>query len=209
MISSTSVSQAQPSFLLRRVRIALVIALGVASSVALAGCAPSSATPAPASTEALVAGDIPDNQVFVPVTSDSGAFTVTVPEGWSSAVVDGVTTYTDKLNSVSVEQTAAASAPTVDSATNDLVPQLLASRSNASAGDVSTFTARGGSGIHITFTADSAKDAVTGTTRPDAVEVYLFWQRGQQVALTLEGPTTADNVDPWKIVSDSFMWSGK
>ncbi|MCU1416180.1 MAG: lipoprotein [Schumannella sp.] len=210
MVTSIPARPHRPSLTLRRIRVAAVIVtLGIASAVGLTGCAPSTSTPAPASTEALVAGDIPDDQVFVPVTSASGAFTVSVPEGWSSATVNGVTTYTDKLNSISVEQTAVATAPTVDSVANDLLPHVLASRSNAAAGDVATFTAKGGSGIHLTYTADSAKDAVTGATRPDAVEVYLFWQGGQRVALTLEGPTTADNVDPWKIVSDSFTWTGK
>ncbi len=184
-----------------------MLTLGVTGT--LAACSPATSSPKPASTEALVSGDIPDNQAFVTVTGETGAFTITVPEGWSSAKTGGVTTYTDKLNSISIEQTAAASAPTVGSVTSGVVPALLASRKNSAGGDVVTFTAKGGSGIHVAFTADSAADPVTGTSRPDAIEVYIFWQAGQQVALTVEGPTTADNVDPWKIVRDSFTWTGK
>ena len=139
------------------------------------------------------------------VKGNSGTFTLSVPEGWSESTSGTVTTYTDKLNSVSVEETAASAAPTVDSARASAVPAILAARSNTSDAKVSTFAARGGSGIHIAFTADSAADPVTGTTRPDAIEVYQFWMSGKQVAVTLEGPTTADNVDPWKIVTDSLL----
>jgi hypothetical protein len=187
----------------RAVALSLVLALGVA--VALGACASPSSTP----SEVSQAGDIPDDQVFVPVSGESGAFTVTVPEGWSSATVGGVTTYTDKLNSISIEQTAVSAAPTVDSVTADVVPGLLAARTNSAGGEATAFTAKGGDGIHVAFTADSAADPVTGKSRPDAVEVYLFWRAGQQVALTLEGPTTADNVDPWRIVSDSFTWTNQ
>jgi hypothetical protein len=44
---------------------------------------------------------------------------------------------------------------------------------------------------------------VTGKTVKDAVEQYIFFKNGKEVNLTLSGPTTADNVDPWKLVSNS------
>jgi hypothetical protein len=40
----------------------------------------------------------------------------------------------------------------------------------------------------------------------DAFERYAFYRGGQEVDLTLSGPLHADNVDPWRIVSDSFGW---
>ena len=40
----------------------------------------------------------------------------------------------------------------------------------------------------------------------DAVERYEFWKAGTEVVLTLSGPQGADNVDPWRIVTDSFGW---
>jgi hypothetical protein len=30
---------------------------------------------------------------------------------------------------------------------------------------------------------------------------------GREVVLTLSGPKGADNVDPWRIVTDSLRWS--
>ena len=40
----------------------------------------------------------------------------------------------------------------------------------------------------------------------DAVERYSFWHNGIEAVLTLSGPKGADNVDPWRIVSDSLKW---
>jgi hypothetical protein len=38
------------------------------------------------------------------------------------------------------------------------------------------------------------------------VERYEFWRAGREVVLTLAGPVDADNVDPWRTVSDSLRW---
>jgi len=38
------------------------------------------------------------------------------------------------------------------------------------------------------------------------VERYAFWRAGTTVILTLSGPQGADNVDPWRMVTDSFGW---
>ncbi|MDT4904221.1 MAG: hypothetical protein QOH52_2237, partial [Pseudonocardiales bacterium] len=42
-----------------------------------------------------------------------------------------------------------------------------------------------------------------------AVERYEFWKNGNEVVLTLAAPVGADNVDPWRKVTDSFAWTGK
>jgi hypothetical protein len=71
---------------------------------------------------------------------------------------------------------------------------------------VTTVGRKAGQAVRITYRADSAPDPVTGKTIADAVERYEFWHSGQEVALTLSGPTGADNVDPWKLVSDALQW---
>ena len=57
----------------------------------------------------------------------------------------------------------------------------------------------------VTYEADSAPNAVTGKAVREAVERYTFWRAGQQVVLTLSGPKGADNVDPWRIVTNSLV----
>ena len=52
----------------------------------------------------------------------------------------------------------------------------------------------------------SANSAVTSKARQNAVERYVFFHGGRRVTLTLSGPKGADNVDPWRTVTNSFRW---
>jgi hypothetical protein len=170
------------------------------SSTTKAATGGASSTP-----ETNPAGDIPDNQVYVPFTPLGGGFEVKVPEGWARSGNGAATTFTDKLNSIRIETQPASAAPTVASATHEL-PKIKAAAHGFVPGKVTTITRKAGQAVRITYRADSAPDPVTGKTVADAVERYEFWHAGRQVVLTLSGPTGADNVDPWKLVSDSLRW---
>jgi hypothetical protein len=61
--------------------------------------------------------------------------------------------------------------------------------------------------IRTTYLADATANAVTGKAGTNAVERYVFFHNGKDVILTLTGPKGADNVDPWKIVTDSVTWT--
>jgi hypothetical protein len=167
----------------------------------------STSNPAPAATEINPPGDIPDNQAFVTYRGVSGAYAVAVPEGWASTVNADATVFTDKFNSVRVAESKAPSAPTVATATSTQVAQLQASVPSFALGKVEAFTRAGGSGVLITYLADSPRDPVTDKVVRDAVEAYLFWKNGTLVTLTLIGPQNADNVDPWAKVTGSFGWA--
>ena len=160
----------------------------------------------PNGPEVNPAGDIPDNQVFVVYTPPSGGFSVKVPEGWARTEAGGAVTFTDKLNRVRMETVAAASAPTVQSAQQQEVPAIQASVKRYEAGKVTTVTRKAGGAVLITYRADAAPDPVTGKVVHDDVERYEFWKAGKTVILTLSGPQGADNVDPWRIVTDSLTW---
>ncbi len=152
------------------------------------------------------AGDIPDNQVFVDYTPPSGGYHLKVPEGWARSEAGGAVVFTDKLNSVRMETAAAASAPTVQSATQTEVPAIKASAKNYEAGKVSQLSRKAGPAVLITYRADSDANPVTGKVIHLDVERYEFWRNGTEAILTLSGPVGADNVDPWRIVTDSFGW---
>jgi len=167
----------------------------------------SPAAPSPAVTESNPPGDIPDNQAFVPYRGASGHYTVEVPEGWALTASGGSAAFTDKLNSITALETAAPSAPTVASVTATQVPSLASSVPKFQLVKVATFTRAGGSGVLITYLADSPANPVTGKVVRDAVESFLFLKNGQLVTLSLSGPQSADNVDPWAKVSGSFRWT--
>ncbi|MET9357292.1 hypothetical protein ABZY14_30605 [Streptomyces sp. NPDC006617] len=162
-----------------------------------------------APTESNPPGDIPDNQVYVSYRPSGGSFTgftVKVPEGWARTGQGSTAVFTDKLNTVKITAASASSAPTTSSVTNTVVPQLRSRVSKFAAPKVSEVTRHAGRVVLLTYQGDSAKDPVTGKVVRDAFERYAFHRAGHEVDLTLSGPVTADNVDPWRIVSDSFAW---
>ena len=185
--------------------LAATLSVSMLAGACSSGSSPSAA-PDPNLAEDNPAGDIPDNQVFVPYKS-AGLFAVSVPEGWARTTDGDSATFTDKLNSVMITSHPADAAPTVQSATSQEVPQVAASAPNYSPGDVSAVQRSGGQAILITYESDSPKDPVTGKVIHDAVERYEFYKDGTEAILTLSGPVGADNVDPWMIVSDSFSWT--
>lgn len=167
----------------------------------------SSASPsAPHATEFNPPGDIPDNAVFVDHVAPGSAVHFTVPEGWAKAASGGVTTFTDKYNSVSIEVRKRASAPTVASAKQQDLPELRSTVPNYASGEVTMVTRAHGAAVHITYLLDSAPNPVTDKVVRDVAERFEFWQAGEEAILTLTGPEHADNVDPWQIVSDSLQW---
>jgi hypothetical protein len=165
------------------------------------------ATVDPNAPEPSAVGDIPDNTAYIPVTFAAGPFTVKVPEGWARTDASGGTTFTDNFNSVQLLATPASSAPTTQSARDAEVPSIQSSSTNFQLGKVTTVTRKGGAAVVITYKADSAPSAVTGKVRQLAVERYEFWQNGKEAIIVLSGPVGADNVDPWKTITDSFSWS--
>ncbi|MFE5084044.1 hypothetical protein [Streptomyces mirabilis] len=161
---------------------------------------------APAPTESNPPGDIPDNQAYLAFRPSGGAFTVKVPEGWARTGQGGATVFTDKLNRVEIATASASSAPTVTSVGSEVVPRLRGQVPKFDGPKVSQVNRHAGSAVLLTYQGDSAADPVTGKVVRDAFERYAFYRQGHEVDLTLSGPVNADNVDPWRIVTDSFSW---
>jgi hypothetical protein len=191
---------------------AAIVAIGAAgcgasSSSSSSGGAKPSNTPAAKATETSPAGDIPDNQAYVAYAPPAGGFTVKVPEGWSRSAAGGAVTFTDKRNTIRVETKAAQAPLTARDARQTELPKLASSVSGFQPGKVTTVARKAGTAVRITYMAKAKTDPVTGKSGQDAVERYVFFHNGKDVILTLSGPKGADNVDPWKIVTDSVTWS--
>lgn len=183
---------------------ALAVTAGLA--VSLAACGSSSSAPAapgpasPSAAETNPSGDIPDNIAYVPYKPPGGRYSVAVPEGWSRSGSGGVVVFTDKLNSVRVEVRPLVAAPTQASVRDR---ELAGKGATAT---LSTVTLPAGPAVKATYQTDSAPDPVTGKTRRDTVERFSLWKSGTEAVLTLAGPVGADNVDPYKKITDSFAW---
>jgi len=178
---------------------------GSTTSGAFGSTAPAGAVD-PNAPEVVEPGDIPDNQVFVPFTWPDGGVTVDVPEGWARTTSGQQITFTDKYNSITIAKSTAASPPTVESVTSTGLSDVSSDPTFALT-DVKPVSRKGGDGILARYEIASAPNAVTGKKAQLAVERYVFAHNGEQVALTLSGAKGADNVDPWRIVSDLLTWT--
>jgi hypothetical protein len=189
----------------------ILLAAVAAIALVAAGCGSSSsprATSATGAPDASPSGDIPDNQAYVRYAPRGTAYSVEVPEGWSRTAAGGATVFTDKLNAIRVESRPARRALTVAAARATEVPRLRAAVKGFRPGTVTTVSRRAGSAVRIAYLATARPNEVTGKAGVDAVERYVFFHGGRQVVLTLSGPRGADNVDPWRIVTDSLRWTG-
>ena len=188
---------------------AAVVALLVAGCGSGGSSSPGQAagTAAASPTESSPLGDIPDNQVYVPYSPPDGSFTVTVPEGWARTPVTGGVSFTDKLNTVTIQQLSGRPQPTENSVRDSELADLAKQDPSVTLGTVDTRSLPVGDVIHATYTADSLRDPVTGQVTRDDVELYVFWNNGSEVLLTLSGPHGADDVDAWRTVSSSFTWN--
>ncbi len=183
-----------------RIPIALALLL-----VLLAGCGGSSSSSSskpvdPNAKESSPAGDIPDNQAFVAFSPPGADYSVKVPEGWAQTARGAAVTLTDKLNSIRMEERAPVAARTE-------LPRLKQTVKGFQSPKLSIVKRSSARAVRIAYLADAQADPVTQRTGTNAVERYLFSHNGKQVVLTLSGPKGADNVDPWRLVTDSLRWA--
>lgn len=162
-----------------------------------------SAAPVPVQTEFNPPGDIPDNQTYVPHTVPGSRVTVSAPEGWSQSTIPGGLRFQDKLNSIEIALSRSGGVPTTAGALAAALPTLRATVAKFSAGSASTVQRAAGTAVLLTYQGDSPRDAVTNKVVRDVFQRYVFWRHGMTVVLTLGCPTNADNVDPWRTVSNS------
>lgn len=153
------------------------------------------------------AGDIPDNQAYVPYVLPGRGVTVKVPEGWGRVTSPSATVFTDKLNSIRVETRPASAPLTVARARATEVSRLRRAVRGFSPGPVTQVTRHAGTAVRIDYLAAAPPNPVTGKRVTDAVERYVFFHAGRDLVLTVSGPKGADNVDPWRIVTSSVRFT--
>jgi hypothetical protein len=160
---------------------------------------------APAPVESNVPGDIPDNVAYVPYTNPVGHFSLRHPEGWVSAGSGSSVTFTDKLNGIHAQAVGGAT-PTLASARSQDVPALMRSQPAFELRDVKAVTLPAGPGVLIVYRRNSAADPVTGRVFRDEVQRYEVARGGHGVDLELYGAVGSDNVDPYRMISQSLRF---
>jgi hypothetical protein len=191
-------------------------------ALALAGCGSSSSsspphtssTSAPASTsgvnpnqrETLPPGDIPDTIAYVPYADHALRLTISTPEGWSRMTQGGHLVFTDKLNRVEVFTAARATVPTPASVKSSELPAIARSVKTFHLQSISRVGRHAGPAVRIAYLGDSPPNPVTGKVGTLAFERYDFFHRGREVVVLLSSPNGSDNVDPWRIITNSLRW---
>ncbi len=162
----------------------------------------------PNAPESLPPGDIPDTIAFVPYAWPRHHLTVTTPEGWSRSSSTGTVVFTDKLNTVRVEDAPARGPLSVASARSREIPTIAAATKGFKLQSVSTVSRPAGPAVRIAYLGYSKPDPVTGKFGVLAFERYEFLHKGREVILILSAPSGSDNVDPWRKVTSSLRFSG-
>lgn len=150
-------------------------------------------------------GDIPDDQVFVTYDSQSG-FSLKVPEGWSRTASDHGVRFFDKYDEIVASYATVSTAPTVASARNAEVPELEKAGHAVKVTAVKAVKLAAGPAIRIDYLANSAPNSVTNKRIRLEHERFILFKSGKTVTLDLAAPAGADNVDQWRLISNSLQW---
>jgi hypothetical protein len=67
-------------------------------------------------------------------------------------------------------------------------------------------TVKGKPGIKVSYTTTSAPNQVTGKRVTLIVDRYEFAKNGRVAVLDLGTPRGVDNVDAYRLMSESFTW---
>lgn len=174
-----------------------------APATTTAAQAPSSSGPGALQAEAnaTAAGDIPDNQVFLVFHNGPAGYSIRYPEGWAQRGSGNSVVFRDKNNIVRIAVSKGAT-PTATTIRGDLAhvkgvklrraPQAIALPA--------------GRAFKVSYSTVSAPNAVTGKRVTLLVDRYYVWRGGRRAVIDLGTPVGVDNVDAYRLMSESFQW---
>jgi hypothetical protein len=151
-------------------------------------------------------GDIPDTQVFVKYVSKASGYKIQAPEGWARKVkVDNVS-FIDKFDGLKIEISKTKIPLTVESIKKNQVADMQKSGRAVNIKLIKEVKLGSGKAILVSFDSNSEPNLVTNKQIRLENESYFFYKDGKLALLTLWAPLGADNVDQWKLISNSFRW---
>ena len=60
--------------------------------------------------------------------------------------------------------------------------------------------------VKVTYTTQGAKSPVTGQRPKITVDRYVYFKGGKVATVDLANPVGVDNVDAYRMISESFRW---
>jgi hypothetical protein len=202
-------------FSIHRFSIAALAALAITAPV-VAGCGSKSSSsnsststtsasgPLSAEAKSTATGDIPDNQAFLTFKSTAAHYSIKYPEGWTQQGTGRDVKFQDKNNLVHIV-VANGAAPTPASVKAEL--QALKS-SNPTLQFDNPKAVRIGStpAVKATYRTQSKPNPVTGKRVTLIVDRYELAKGGRRAMIDLGTPKGVDNVDAYRMMSESFRW---
>lgn len=167
-------------------------------------CGSSSAAAGASEAQSTAQGDIPDNQQFLTYKNHSAGYSISYPEGWARSGSSSNATFQDKSNTITIK-IAAGSRPAPGSVTREL------KRENAidpclKPGPAQALTVGPNKAVKVTYSTQGQKSPVTGQRPTINVDRYVYFANGQVATLDLATPVGVDNVDAYRMISESFRW---
>jgi hypothetical protein len=170
------------------------------------------ATTAPASTDgasalkaeanATAAGDIPDNQVFLVYRDKPAGYSMKYPEGWAQQGSGSSVTFRDKNNII--RSVVSAGGPWTRASVQADLRALKGARVQDQPQAISL---SGRPAFKVVYRTVSAANPVTGKRLTLSVDRYYLWKQGRHAVLDLGCPVGVDNVDAYRLISESFRWN--
>jgi hypothetical protein len=150
-------------------------------------------------------GDIPDSQVFVQYKSPLG-FSIKVPEGWSRVERPDGARFSDKYNIIDLAVSKADQPPNAVIAKTREAAELTNAGHAIEIKSVKDVKLKSGPAVLISYSSNSNPNPVTNKQIRLEHDRYLMFKNGTLVSLDLSAPLGADNVDQWRLMSNSFQW---
>jgi hypothetical protein len=175
-----------------------------ASAARPASCG-SSVSSGSSEAASTAAGDIPDNQNFLTFRNRPAGYSISYPEGWARSGSGNQVGFRDKSNTIAIKVTQGPAA-TLSSVEAQL-KQQVASDPCLSPGSAQSVTVGPNQAIKVTYTTQGAKSPVTGQRPKITVDRYVYSKGGKVATVDLANPVGVDNVDAFRMISESFRWS--
>jgi hypothetical protein len=155
-----------------------------------------------AEANAAAAGDIPDNQVFLTFRNAAAGYSMKYPEGWAQQGFGKQVTFRDKNNIVRIV-IGNGPAPSEARVRSDVRALTGASVQSPP----KRMTLAGKPAFKVSYSTESAANPVTGKRVKLVVDRYYLWKGGRTAVVDLGTPVGVDNVDAYRLMTESFRWS--
>jgi hypothetical protein len=158
----------------------------------------------PSEAESAATGDIPDNQAFLLFGDKPAGYSVRYPEGWARTGAGADVTFREKGNVIHIV-VRRGPMPSEVTATKG-VAELHESDPTVKAQAPEPIELNGQPAVKIEYSRQSAPDPVTGKRLPLMVDRYEIGKGGKVAVIDLATPVGVDNVDAYRMISESFAW---